>query len=295
MRLLGYAWRSTDEQPTTLDVQVEAVTAWAAAGGHTLVVTTTDRCARTQAVHRLDYYGDGEGWALLILDALDRRQSPEAQLLHGIRVSVAAYERALIARRTRAALAYRKAIGVRIGRPRRCPDDVLTRVLELRAGGARLVDVAAAMNDAGVPTPGGGARWWPSHVSRLLATQDARTAAAAPGTASAPVPARSADIVDQNVDQAVDYVVDQAATVVPPPGDAELVVQAADQGRVVDLDARIGWVRQSATTRGRRGWQARLADGTEVPAGGRLAVAAGSTLWRSRDLAAAAIAHHRAR
>ncbi len=48
--------------------------------------------------------------------------------------------------------------------------------MQLRAAGARLVDVAATLNADGVPTPGGGARWWPSHVSRLLATQDARTA-----------------------------------------------------------------------------------------------------------------------
>jgi DNA invertase Pin-like site-specific DNA recombinase len=143
-----------------------------------VVVTTTDRCARTQAVHRLDYYGDREGWALLILDALDRRQNPEAQLLHGIRVSVAAYERALIARRTRKTLAYRRAQGVRLGRPRRCPDDVLARVVQLRTGGAQLAVIAEVMNDTGVPTPGGGVRWWPSHVSRLLATQDARALAA---------------------------------------------------------------------------------------------------------------------
>jgi DNA invertase Pin-like site-specific DNA recombinase len=209
VRIFGYARRSTDEQPTTLDAQVGEIGGWAAVGGHklvdvavetisgttepedrpvlsrlldrlaarevdALVITTTDRCARTTAVHRLDYYADREGWALLLLDALDRRTSPEAQLLHGIRVNVAAYERALIARRTRTALAYRRAQGVRLGRPRRCPDDVLARVVQLRAGGAQLAEIAAVMNDAGVPTPGGGARWWPSHVSRLLATQDAR-------------------------------------------------------------------------------------------------------------------------
>jgi DNA invertase Pin-like site-specific DNA recombinase len=208
LRLIGYARRSTDEQPTTLGAQVEALTGWAVAGGHVLVdvvtetisggiepedrpvmaalldrlaageadalvVTTTDRCARTTAVHRLDYYGDRERWRLLILDALDRRDDPEARLLHGIRVNVAEYERALIARRTRIALAHRRAMGVRLGGPRRCPDDVLDQVVALRAAGGRLVDIAAVMNDAGAPTPvvvpDGG-----SHVSRLLATQDAR-------------------------------------------------------------------------------------------------------------------------
>jgi DNA invertase Pin-like site-specific DNA recombinase len=270
VRLLGYARRSTDEQPTTLDVQAEAVTGWAAAGGHelvevavetvsgatepedravlgrlldrlaageadALVVTTTDRCARTQAVHRLDYYGGREGWALLILDALDRRDSPEEQLLHGIRVTVAEYERALIARRTRAALAYRRSIGVRIGRPRRCPDEVLARVLELRADGARLVDVAEAMNDAGVPTPGGGARWWPSHVSRLLATQDARTAAAA---APADVAAGTLPTSDERPKEAAAPSV--AVADVDEGQDVDVPIPAAPAGRVVDLSAELG-------------------------------------------------------
>ncbi len=211
MRLIGYARRSTEEQPTTLAAQESQVRTWAGAGGHlvvqvatetisggtepedrpvlagvldqlaagaaeALVVTTTDRLARTHAVHRLDYYAAREGWSLLILDALDRHRDPEARLLHGIRVSVAEYERALISRRTRAGLAHRRAAGVRLGGPRRCPDVVLAEVVRLRAGGARLVDVADALNAAGHPTPGGGARWWPSHVSRLLATQDGHQA-----------------------------------------------------------------------------------------------------------------------
>lgn len=158
MKLLGYCRRSGDEQPTTLGAQAAGLGEWAAAGGHelvdvvvetvsgssepenreklapvldrlaageadALVVTTTDRLARTTAVHRLDYYAAREGWRLLILDSLDRQDDPEARLLHGIRVNVAEYERALIARRTRAALAYRRANGVRLGRPRRCPDE----------------------------------------------------------------------------------------------------------------------------------------------------------------------------
>jgi Recombinase len=81
---------------------------------------------------------------------------------------------ALISRNTCAALAAMRARGVRLGRPRRCPDEVLARVLTSRTAGARLVDICAQLNADGVPTPGGGARWHPSHVSRLLRTQDAR-------------------------------------------------------------------------------------------------------------------------
>ena len=63
----------------------------------------------------------------------------------------------------------------RPGRPRRCPDEVLIRVIRLREAGMRQIDVCALMNAEGVPTPGGGARWYPSHISRLLATTDAQS------------------------------------------------------------------------------------------------------------------------
>jgi DNA invertase Pin-like site-specific DNA recombinase len=214
VRIFGYARRSTDEQPTASDVQVEALTRWAAAGEHELLevavetvsggsepedrpvlsglldrlaahevdalaVTTTDRLARSNAVHRLDYYGDREGWAVVILDAPDRRLDPESRLLHGIRVNVSEYERALISRRTKSALAYKKAAGVRLGRPRRCPDLVLEHVALLRAAKRTLAEITFDLNDIGILTPGGGKQWWPSHVSRLLATQDGQAALAA--------------------------------------------------------------------------------------------------------------------
>jgi hypothetical protein len=62
----------------------------------------------------------------------------------------------------------------RVGRPRCCPDDVLARVVLLRIKGARLRDICDVMNTERVPTPGGGKRWWPSHVHRLLETYDAQ-------------------------------------------------------------------------------------------------------------------------
>jgi hypothetical protein len=62
----------------------------------------------------------------------------------------------------------------RPGRPRRCPLHVLVRVVELREAGALLKEVCEQLNTEGVPTPGGGTRWWPSHVHRLLGTYDAQ-------------------------------------------------------------------------------------------------------------------------
>lgn len=80
----------------------------------------------------------------------------------------------IVAQRIAEALAAKRASGTRLGRPRQCPDDVLTRVVSSRADGATLADIANRMNTGGFPTPGGGSRWYPSHVHRLLRTQDAQ-------------------------------------------------------------------------------------------------------------------------
>lgn len=62
----------------------------------------------------------------------------------------------------------------RPGRPRRCPSEVLIRVVRLREQGLRQIDVCALLNAEGVPTPGGGPHWYPSYISRLLETIDAQ-------------------------------------------------------------------------------------------------------------------------
>lgn len=62
----------------------------------------------------------------------------------------------------------------RQGRPRRCPLEVLVRVVELRESGALLIGICDQLNTDNIPTPGGGMRWWPSHVHRLLLTYDAQ-------------------------------------------------------------------------------------------------------------------------
>ena len=61
-----------------------------------------------------------------------------------------------------------------VGRPSCCPPAVLDLVVQLRLSGIHLADIAAKMNQAGMPTPGGGHRWWASHVYRLLGTRAAQ-------------------------------------------------------------------------------------------------------------------------
>jgi catalase len=58
-----------------------------------------------------------------------------------------------------------------VGRPRLCPDAVLLRAVELRCSGRSYRQIATMLNSAGLPTPSGGARWYGSHVFRLLHTR----------------------------------------------------------------------------------------------------------------------------
>jgi hypothetical protein len=60
----------------------------------------------------------------------------------------------------------------RVGRPMGCPEPVLREVVALSMQGVRLADIAAELNRRQVPTPSGGAaRWYASHVSRVLRTK----------------------------------------------------------------------------------------------------------------------------
>jgi hypothetical protein len=69
-------------------------------------------------------------------------------------------------------MAAARAAGVRLGRPRRCPDEVLVRVVAAKVGGATYYEIADKLNADCVPTPGGRSRWYPSYVYDLLNTRD---------------------------------------------------------------------------------------------------------------------------
>ena len=63
-----------------------------------------------------------------------------------------------------------------MGRRRVCPDPVVERVAELRWRGLSLRQICTTMQDEGVTTPTGKARWWPETVNKLLRTTAGRAA-----------------------------------------------------------------------------------------------------------------------
>jgi DNA invertase Pin-like site-specific DNA recombinase len=213
LRMIGYVWNSTDEQLAGLKAQDGLIRAAAArrpdwelvaiererssgsgvvrpvlaqllarvrcrdADG--LIVARLDRLARSLS-HLSALLDDARTrpWVFVALDVAVDLSTPRGEMVAGAMAMAAQFQRRVIGQSTRDALEVKRAQGVRLGRPRRCPDEVLTRVVTYRATGARLIDICEQLNTDGVPTPAGSPRWYPSHVSRLLRTQDALQLAA---------------------------------------------------------------------------------------------------------------------
>lgn len=280
--------------------------------GDTLVVPSLDRLSRSlQDLINLvaDLRRAGVGFRSLH-EALDTT-TPGGRLVFHVFAALAEFIRELIVEGTREGLDAARARGARLGRPPALTAEQVTHARESLtnpktsvASIARLLGVSRSTIYAALPELAGGrgALRTQPRPAALPAAQDVDQAVAAtqaPSSAPATTPDPGHD-VDQDVTAAA--------------GEA-----GADPVRVVDLTAAVGagwrlvrhrgdedagtWrlqrdgtlvgtIRRDVTTRGRPGWTARLADGVQLPAHGKLAAAAGSGLWRTRDLAAAAIAAH---
>lgn len=134
-----------------------------------LVVAKMDRLSRSL----VDFAGvmqraQREGWALVALDSPADLTTPSGEAMAGVMAVFAQLERRLISERTRAALAQRRAAGVRLGRARLVPPEVEARARELRASGLTQRAVGAALLAEGYPGPTGG-EWHPSTLHRMLA------------------------------------------------------------------------------------------------------------------------------
>ncbi len=138
-----------------------------------LVVAKLDRLSRSL----LDFASlmataEREGWRLVVLDLALDTTTPSGELMAAVMAAFAQYERRLIGSRTSAALQQLKAQGVRLGRPRTLSQAVTDRIVTERAEGSTLAAIAEGLNNDGVKTARGGARWYPSTVKAVLASAD---------------------------------------------------------------------------------------------------------------------------
>lgn len=293
--------------------------------GDTLVITRLDRLSRS-VLHLITLGAElrERGIGLRVLEQGIDTSTVEGRAMFGMLSVLAELQRELIVANTRDGLAAARARG-RVGgrRPRLTPEQA---ALAQQLYDAREKSVQAIADLFGVPrsTVYG-------HLTRTTTTSNGTTPAEAsavagaqtpppppgPAVSLAPGPAgtgAAGDVDDQADDQAATRgggaglaagvttpaagrprarVVDLSAELGAPAGTWRLVEADPGSWHLHHDDARVGIVRRESTTRGRRGWYARLDTGVPLPAHGDLA-AAGSSLWRTRDLAAAAIARHAA-
>ena len=133
-----------------------------------LVVAKLDRLSRSLLdFARIMQRAQREGWALVALDSPADLTTPSGEAMAGVMAVFAQLERRLISERTKAALAERKAAGVRLGRERLITPEIEERVRVLRAEGLSIRGVAGALTAEGIGAPGGGP-WRPSTLHRVL-------------------------------------------------------------------------------------------------------------------------------
>ena len=109
----------------------------------------------------------------MALDVSVDTTTPQGAAMAQILSVFAELERRLIGERTKAALAVKKAQGVKLGRPRSLPDDVVERIVRARDRHATWRAIPDELNKECVPTAQGGKAWHPATVW-LLALGAAR-------------------------------------------------------------------------------------------------------------------------
>ncbi|MBS1715341.1 MAG: recombinase family protein [Armatimonadetes bacterium] len=134
-----------------------------------LVAAKLDRLSRSVAdfCHIVDMSAFHK-WKLVVVDCQVDTSTAAGEMMAGILVQFAQFERRLIAERTRTALAVKKAQGVRLGRPVDVPSGVVRRIVELRRKGMSLASIAESLNAEGVPTVRGGGKWYASTIGKIL-------------------------------------------------------------------------------------------------------------------------------
>jgi DNA invertase Pin-like site-specific DNA recombinase len=135
-----------------------------------LLVAKWDRLARKLADFvQIMTSARSAGWNLVALDRDIDLGTSSGRLNANIMASVAEWEADIISERTKDALAMKRAQGVKLGRPRTLPDDVVARIVAERQAGRSLPVIADGLTNGGVATARGGLRWYPSTVKAVLA------------------------------------------------------------------------------------------------------------------------------
>ncbi len=134
-----------------------------------LLVAKLDRLSRSLLdIASLMARSQSDGWSLVALDLGVDTSTPAGEFMASVMASAAQWERRIIGQRTRDALSVKRQQGVRLGRPPSIPGDVTKVIQQHRASGLSIRAIADRLSADMVPTVGGGSRWSPSSVQRVL-------------------------------------------------------------------------------------------------------------------------------
>ena len=167
--------RSKNGKTPPIAVELEKARALCRAGvADGLIAAKMDRFSRYLPLTR-ELWAEAadlkHGYALVALDNANVDSSTAAGKLQlGMMALFAEYEGDLISERTKAALAVKKAQGVRLGRPRLIPESTRERVRELATGGGGMSyrEIARQLSGEGILSPSG-KTFGPSTIKKLLA------------------------------------------------------------------------------------------------------------------------------
>ena len=134
-----------------------------------LVAAKLDRLSRSMlGLASLIATAQKQGWALVALDCALVPTTPAGEATANVLATFAQFERGLISKRTRQALALKRSQGVRLGRPPTISQYVINRIKRERAAGKSLAVIANGLNTDRIPTAQGGRRWYPATIRYTL-------------------------------------------------------------------------------------------------------------------------------
>jgi DNA invertase Pin-like site-specific DNA recombinase len=135
-----------------------------------LIVAKQDRLMRSSlGWAQIVSQSKEQKWSLICLDLNLDTASPMGECMGSILAAVAQFELEQIRKRTKDALAVKKAQGYRLGRPATMPEETRARINALRNTGVTLQGVADTLNAEGIPTARGGSKWYASTVQKAIA------------------------------------------------------------------------------------------------------------------------------
>lgn len=152
-------------------ILIETLRRLDAGEAHILAVAKLDRLSRSVIdFSNILERSQRRGWAVVALDLGVDTSTPTGELVAGVMMQVAQWERRIIAQRTREGMAAKRDQGIIMGRPPVLDAAVLRRIRDERATGTPWRAIADALTADGIPTARGGP-WSPSSVRAAAGSQ----------------------------------------------------------------------------------------------------------------------------